>query len=223
MRQLLCATFVLAAFMIHAEDAAKSDFELPKPDSDGWIKMFNGKDLTGWDGDSKIWSVKDDYISGKTSERVPNTWLIFKHPFSNFVLEFEVMIIKGAAFSNSGVQYRSHVANKAKWVVHGYQADAGEGYWGDNYDEGGRALLWKGSSEARKTVKLYNEWNSYRVTADGSKLKHEVNGVLAGEMDDTNEKKRALSGIIALQYHDPGLNFEVRYRNVRIKILPDSK
>ena len=67
---------------------------------------------------------------------------------------------------------------------------------------------------------MYDEWNKNIVTADGSKLKQEINGVVSGEMDDKDEKKRALSGILALQYHDPGLNFEVRYKNIRIKILP---
>ena len=48
-------------------------------------------------------------------------------------------------------------------------------------------------------------------------------GVLAGEMEDKDEARRALSGIIALQYHDPGLNFEVRYKDIRIKLLPETK
>ena len=123
---------------VHAEDA-KAEVELPKPDADGWISLFNGTDLTGWDGDPKVWSVKDGCISGKAEKVDGNTFLIFKHTFSNFILEAECMLIKGSGFTNSGIQYRSKVVNPAKWVVHGYQADIGEGYWGDNYDEGGRA------------------------------------------------------------------------------------
>ena len=35
--------------------------ELPKPDKDGWITLFNGKDLAGWDGNPDIWRIKDGY------------------------------------------------------------------------------------------------------------------------------------------------------------------
>ena len=191
----------------------------PQPDAEGWIKLFNGKDLTGWNGDPKVWRVKDGYISGELDKLAGgNTFLIFKKPFSNYVLELEVLLVgrKG----NSGIQYRSkHFERGAnKWVVNGYQADFANGCWGKLYEEGGRgALAWKYKDQAPE-IKANDGWNSYRITANGSKLKQELNGTVTIEFDDKDPTKAAKQGVIALQYHSPG-GFEVRFRNIQIKLL----
>ena len=76
--------------------------ELPKPDKDGWITLFNGKDLAGWDGNPDIWRVKDGYISGHIARlQGGNTFLIYKHPFANFELEAEWILVDGKG--NSGI------------------------------------------------------------------------------------------------------------------------
>lgn len=197
--------------------------ELPQADADGWISLFDGKTFNGWYGDPKVWRVVDGCISGKAGRVDGNTFLIYNHPFSNFVLEAKGMLIKGKGFTNSGIQYRSKVTNPEKWVLHGYQFDMGEGRWGANYQEGMRGSIWEASEAATKVAKLFDEWNQMRITCDGNKIKHEVNGVVSGQLDDKDPAMRELSGIIALQYHAPGMDFEVRFKDIRIKILPDSK
>ena len=195
--------------------------ELPKPDTDGCIPLFNGKDLTGWNGDPNVWSVKDGAIVGKAESVAHNTFLIYELPFTNFVLKAKMMIVKGNGFAgNSGIQYRSKVLDPKEWIVGGYQADAAPGYWGALYEERGRGVLWKPSPDATKTAKNYDEWNSYEITANGHVVKEILNGVLGGELNDTNETKRADSGVIALQYHAPGKSFEARFKDIRIQILP---
>ena len=194
--------------------------ELPKPDADGWIDLFNGKDLTGWNGSPDVWSVKDGYISGRAETVKHNTFLIFERPFTNFVLKAKCMLIKGKGFTNSGIQYRARVLDPKEWIVGGYQADMGEGWWGALYEERGRGVLWKPAPEATKAVKLFDEWNDFEITADGTKLKQVLNGVVSGSLDDTNEAKRSASGILALQYHAPGAGFEVRFKDIKIKELP---
>ena len=192
--------------------------ELPKPDKDGWITLFNGKDLAGWDGNPDIWRVKDGYISGHVARlQGGNTFLIYKHPFANFELEAEWILVDGKG--NSGIQVRSkQSANGAnKWVVSGYQADIGNGWYGKLYEEKGRGLL-AGKYKNKPTIKKDNGWNKYRITANGPKLTQELNGVVAIEFDDKDAKKAAKEGIIGLQYHSPG-GFEVRFRNIRIKPL----
>ena len=131
---LLCAALAAVALSATAAD-------LPKPGADGWITLFNGKDLTGWNGNPEIWSVKDGEISGTTPAVKFNTFLIFERPFTNFVLKAKGKIIKGASGNNSGIQYRSTVFDAANWRVKGYQADMGAGWWGACYEEGGRGLL----------------------------------------------------------------------------------
>lgn len=202
--------------------AKPEEVELSKPDADGWVSLFDGKTFTGWYGDPKVWRLENGYISGKIGSTPTNTFLIFNHPFSNFVLEAKCMLIKGKGFTNSGIQYRSTVTKPEKWMVHGYQADMGDEFWGANYEEGMRGLLWSPAPDALKAVKPFNEWNTYVITCDGINIKQELNGVVSGQLADKSPQ-RQLSGIIALQYHAPGKDFETRFKDIRIKILPDTE
>jgi hypothetical protein len=206
---------VLALLGLPALAQDKPAVELPAADADGWITLFNGKDLTGWDGDPAIWKVVDGYISGKIDKVGYNTFLVFNHVFSDFILEAKYILPGGG---NSGIQYRSTVKDWKKWIVHGYQADIGKGYHGACYEEGGkRGLIIKGKEEATATVKA-DDWNSFQIVAEGSKLKHTLNGVEVGTFDDQDEKAKRAEGIIALQYHAPG-NFEIKFKDIRIKLL----
>jgi len=192
---------------------------LPAADAEGWITLFNGKDLTGWDGDPKVWKVENGYISGKAEKVGGNTFLICPHEFDDFVFEAKWMLIKAGSFPNSGIQYRSEVRDAKKWRVAGYQADIGDGWHGVLYDEGGkRGKIFGAKKEAAQAVKA-DDWNQYQITAQGTKVKHVLNGAEAGEFDDQDEKARRLKGVIAFQYHSPGENFEIRFKDIRIKPL----
>jgi len=116
---------------------------------DGFVSLFNGKDLTGWDGHSDLWSVKNGVIRGETTpqKRAPgNTFLIWKGgKLKDFVLKLKFRIGNS---NNSGVQFRSiHLPAKPKaanrWVVKGYQAEVQEapGKVGFLYDEKRRGWL----------------------------------------------------------------------------------
>src|SRR3954464_12795450 len=87
---------------------------------EGFTELFNGKDLAGWSGDEKLWSVKDGCIVGETTAENPiknNTFLIYKEPVDNFELRLSFKI----SAHNSGVQYRSK--DLGDHVCSGYQAD----------------------------------------------------------------------------------------------------
>lgn len=89
--------------------------------NEGCVLLFNGKNLEGWEGDPKLWSVKNSAIVG-SSDGHPiqqNTFLIHKKHYSDFVLKVEVRLRNG----NSGIQFRSTVLPSPGWVVSGYQAD----------------------------------------------------------------------------------------------------
>ena len=115
----------------------------------GFRSLFNGTDLTGWDGNPKLWSVKDGAITGQTTPENPakgNTFLIWKDGApADFELRFSYRLVPNndKGFANSGVQYRSKVVDPANWVVGGYQADmeAGPTYTGILYEERGRGIL----------------------------------------------------------------------------------
>src|SRR6185369_3952185 len=109
----------------------------------GFESLFNGKDLTGWDGNPKLWSVKDGAITGQTTPENPasgNTFLIWTNGIvGDFELRCSFRLVPGDSkgFANSGIQYRSKVLDPANWVVGGYQADmeAGASYTGILYEE----------------------------------------------------------------------------------------
>lgn len=179
---------------------------------EGFQPIFNGKNLEGWDGDARMWSVRDGMIVGHTEgvAMSDNSFLISKQRYGNFILRAEMKLRN----HNSGIQFRSEAL--ANWVVRGYQADAAEdNYWGNIYEEKGRGTLvdgWRGKAE--KVVKL-KDWNDYEILCDGDHIQLTLNGVVTASLHDTAR----LEGVIAFQLHR-GPPMEVYFRNVRIKILP---
>ncbi len=97
--------------------------------------LFNGKDLTGWDGLSQFWSVENGAIVGQTSESnqpkdKKNTFLIYRgDSFDDFELRFDYKV---EGF-NSGVQYRS--TDEGDYHVNGLQADFEAQWHGGNVDK----------------------------------------------------------------------------------------
>ena len=179
---------------------------------DGFQPIFNGKNLDGWDGDPRMWSVRDGMIVGATEGVAmnDNSFLISKQQYRNFILRAEMKLRN----HNSGIQFRSE--RMPNWVVRGYQADAAQdNYWGNIYEEKGRGTLvdgWKGKGE--KAVKL-GDWNDYEILCDGDHIKVTLNGTVTADLHDSAR----LEGIIAFQLHR-GPPMEVYFRNVRIKVLP---
>lgn len=180
----------------------------------GELSLWNGVDLSEWDGDPDVWRVEDGAIVGFQGDTTQNTFLIYRgRSFADFVLRAEIWVEAGG---NSGIQYRSTVTDADTWVVGGYQADAADEYWGMLYDELGRGIL-ADASVACLASAAHNQWNRYEIRAEGGTLVHHVNDVecVRFEEDSTDA---ASEGVIALQYHIPGA-FEVRFRALRLTEL----
>jgi len=178
---------------------------------EGFVPLFNGRNLDGWDGDPRLWSVRDGMIVGHTEGVAlsDNSFLISRESYGNFILRVEMKLRN----HNSGIQFRSE--RLPNWVVRGYQADAAEdNYWGNIYDEKGRGTLvdgWKGKGE--KAVRL-KDWNDYEILCDGDHIRLTLNGTVTADVHDSAR----LEGILAFQLHR-GPPMEVYFRNVRIKVL----
>ena len=169
--------------------------------------IFNGKDLTGWHGESDLWSVENGEIVGRTKGLQQNEFLVSDLSAADFHFTVEVKLERNEG--NSGIQFRSQPAGHE---VKGYQADVGVGWWGKLYEELGRGLLWDQSGEAH--VKK-GEWNVYEIEAVGTKVQTRINGQLCVDLDDP---KGARSGVFAFQLHSGGAT-EVRFRNLRLKVI----
>jgi putative membrane-bound dehydrogenase-like protein len=171
--------------------------------------FFNGRDLTGWDGDPKLWKVENGEIVGKTNGLARNEFLRSDLSLVNFRLTAQVKLVKNEG--NSGIQFRSEPLPNGE--VKGYQADVGVGWWGKIYEENGRGLLWDKSGEAH--VKN-GEWNTYEIVAIGPKVRTFINGKPCAILDDAAGAKR---GIIAFQLHSGGAT-EVRYKDLKVELDP---
>jgi hypothetical protein len=180
--------------------------------ADGFVSLFNGKNLDGWDGDPRLWSVKDGIIVGST-EGHPlehNEFLISKQKYSNFILRADMKLRN----HNSGIQFRSEA--RPEWVVAGYQADAAEdNYWGCLYEEKGKRGIMVNSFKEKgsKVVKL-KDWNTYEILCDGDHIQIKLNGLVTADIHDS----QSLNGVIAFQLHK-GPPMEAYFRNVQIKVL----
>lgn len=205
---LLCLTT-----FIRAEDS-KPKFELPKPDADGKISIFNGKDLTGWYGDTDLFKVDNGEIVGKTEKGIKqNEFLKSQFELGDFRLVLQIKLVPNAA--NSGIQFRSVVHNGNE--MKGYQADAGAGWWGKLYEESGRGLLVKEGGEQWLNKE---DWNTYEVVAVGHKILTAINGHKCVDLEDTNEG--ALSGMFGLQVHAGGPT-EVRFKDLKLELNPKAE
>jgi hypothetical protein len=221
---------------------------VPAPAEPAGMKaLFNGKDLSGWDGDPRLWSVKDGVIHGETTQEAPtkgNTFLILKdQSFGDFELRFSFRCNAGG---NSGVQYRSRHITEGKvpnaWVVRGYQHEVRNENQMPNvpgfvYDEGGKRAriclvgeqaTWENGqknvtgtlidSAGFKELFKLNEWNDAVIIAKGNHIQHFLNGRLVADFTDKDPELAAKQGIIALQIH-AGKPMWTEFKNLRIKPL----
>ena len=230
-----------------AEEAVLEKVATP-PEPAGMRSLFNGKDLEGWDGDPRLWSVKDGVIHGETTpENVAqgNTFLVWK---GGDVGDFELRLsFRCTATNNSGIQYRSrHVTDgtvKNKWVVRGYQHEIRNENTLPNvpgfiYDEGGprgRICLvgerasWEAEGGKKVVGRLVDQedftklmrvddWNDVVIRAEGNRIRHFLNGRLILDFTDADPKRALTAGVLALQLH-AGKPMWAEYRDIRLKAL----
>ncbi len=179
--------------------------------ADNVKNFFNGRDLTGWQGNAELWSVENGELVGKTRGLKENEFLKSDLVSGDFRLKCQVNLVDNQG--NSGIQFRSEVLPDG--LVRGYQADIGKGWWGKLYEEHGRELLWPKSGESH----VKPGWNTYEILAIGDKVQTRINGKLCVDLNDPAGAKR---GIIALQLHSGGAT-EVRFKDFEIELDPKAE
>ena len=144
-------------------------FTEPSPldfaDHQGYMPLFDGKSLKGWDGNPKFWRVENGAIVGESTPANPsgNSYIVYRDLVAkDFTLKFEIKI---EGDGGSGIQYRSRtglpwLANipanvtanvgpvNLNWMMTGPQADfwPSRVYTGQFYSENTpmRILAWRG-------------------------------------------------------------------------------
>ena len=210
---------------------------LPLCAADGWVNLFNGRDLDGWEQHSGTakYRVEDGAIVGTTVLNTGNSFLCTKRPYGDFVLELEFKVARNM---NSGIQFRSEFytretekeinGKKRKFPAdrvfdYQYEIDPSDRAWtGGVYDEARRGWLadLKDKPAAQKAFRQ-GEWNKVRIECRGDRIQTWINDVPATDFRDAMTPR----GIIALQVHGIGdgkknkPGEEIRWRNIRLKEL----
>lgn len=226
---------LLGLFVASSLSAFAGEMPADKPVPDGFVSIFDGKTLDGWDGDPAFWSVQDGCVTGISTPENPikyNTFLVWKN---GEVADFELLVDFRLFNHNSGVQYRAFMNPGKPWSMGGYQADiAGQPHMGIVYGEGFRGILAQrgqqttigkdgkpvvtgkvgDSNELLSHVDL-NGWNTYRIVAKGNVCSQFINGVKVSEIIDEDDVARA-SGLLGFQLH-VGPPMKVQFKNIFLK------
>src|SRR5574340_1022055 len=141
--------------------------------AEGFKPLFNGKNLDGWDGDPRLWSVRDGMIVGSTEGVTleANTFLITRKSYGDFVLRAQMKLRN----HNSGIQFRSEAL--PNWVVRGLQMDAAEdNHWGNIYDEKGKRGIIVNTYRqiGAKAVRL-KDWNDVEISCQCDLIRISLN------------------------------------------------
>ena len=203
----------------------------------GFMKVFDGKNLRQWSGDTKYWSVKDGAITGTTDGSLKmNRFLTWKgSTIRNFDLRVKVKVTPGG---NSGIQYRgTSRPDLGLDVVTGYQCDVvadNVQYNGMLYEEKGRRILARtgkkviidpqGKSWITDTWDVPDaasgQWHDYRILVEGNHHRHWIDDTKTVDVVDLDELGRKLEGVLAVQVH-VGPAMTIQYKDFEIKHLPD--
>jgi hypothetical protein len=196
-RSLTLIILLLTCFVsVFAQDAPKD------------VRIFDGKTLTGWKvtnpADKSLWKVVDGVLTGGDGVQKikTNTYIQTEKEYGDFEFRclFRLSGDPSTGMINSGIQYRSKVVDGN---MVGYQADIGNGFWGDIYDEHRRGKLVGGDLSVLKHLLKEDGWNSYIIRVKGNLHTLYINGV---KTCDYVEKDPSVPsrGIIAIQLHSGG-------------------
>jgi hypothetical protein len=202
-------------------------------DNDGFIQLFNGKDLAGWKtGPDNAWVVENGVLTLKREmdgKEHNADYLWTEDEYDDFILDLEFKIPERA---NSGIFLRT--SDLKNPVFTGIEVQVANSYGRKTLSKGGSAgAIYDCLAPTKNTVKKPGEWNRYIITCKDNKISVILNGEQIIDMDlnkwdepyknpggtpnkfQTALKDFARTGYIGLQDHGRA----VWYRNIKIKPL----
>lgn len=211
----------------------------PVPDLPGFVSLFDGKTLRGWQGDPTIWSVKDGAITGETTAERPlrhNEFLVWKDQVEDFELRVKFRLENG----NSGIYFRAQKARPGGAEgdpLVGPQADFdASGRWTGvlmeylgrgpvaergqrvRIDEKGQKHVIGSVGDPDELLKVVQpgQWNEYHIVARGGSIVLKINGVTMCEVVEDRDPNRAQHGWLALQVH-VGPPMKVQFKDIFLR------
>jgi hypothetical protein len=224
-RVVHCAALSLFALLgVSAPAAEPPKKEAPvvpplkgKPET---IKLFNGENLNGWEGNPDLWSVQDGVIVGKnTKPQKVSTYLLTKRKFSDFRLLATVKLVQSEMHSGIAMWGRVAPEHGDQWTYAGHLVMFPSG-WG-MYDLYGRNGLPVDGGPARKVGKQH-DWNDLEILAQGNRVRVAVNGTQVVDWRDP-EPARIKKGPIGLQLHSNNVPQEIHFKDLTLTTFPEDK
>jgi hypothetical protein len=203
----------------------------------GFVDIFDGKTLKGWEGDSTYWRVENGNMVGEITPKTllkRNSFIIWR---GGLTTDFELKVAYRVSLKgNSGINYRSEQLTDAPYSLKGYQCDidGANRYTGQNYEERGRTFLaLRGQQvilEVQKKpiitgatghpdtliAKIKPDWNECHLIVKGNRMQHFVNGILMSDVTDNDTLNRKLTGLLGVQVH-VGPPMKIEYRHFKLK------
>ncbi len=216
---IICC-FAVSTALSGAAWAADAPDVPPKTGKSETIKLFNGRNLDGWEGHEMNWSVEDGVIVGKNTQPVKvSTYLLTKRKFSDFRLLATVKLAQSEM--HSGIAMWGHVApdHGDPYTYAGHLVMFPSG-WG-MYDLYGRQGLPVDGGPAKKVGKQH-DWNQLEILAQGNRVRLVANGVQVVDWRDP-EPDRIQEGPIGLQLHSNMEPQEVQFKDLVLTTFPEDK
>jgi len=212
-------------------------------DKDGFISIFDGKTLKGWEAmpakTASAWTVQDGMIVGNGDKGRGYLTYSPNKNVANLELKFSYRF---PGKGNSGVSIRAIVDKTRKRDFQSYHADLGHlgigknvmGAWDFHTPgrkehrcfRGDQLVIGEDDKPTITAIKdaltaadiRKGDWNSVHIIAKGNNFKLFINGKLSSEFTEhLPETKRLKKGMIQLQLHDPGMI--VHFKDLRLKLI----
>ncbi len=196
---------------------------------DGWISLFNGKDLSGWKSNNE---TPDSFLveDGAIKVNSGRAHLFYVGPdgnasFKNFEFKAKVKILSTEPGSNSGIYIHTKFEDSG-WPSAGYECQVNSTKHKDPKKTGG---LYAVKDVLDVSPVSDDEWFDYEIKVQDRSITIKINGVVTSEWTEPegwdpatalkNMPGRKLSeGTIAIQGHDP--QSKVLYKDLFVKVLP---
>lgn len=240
---VILMVILMACSVLFGLSSSRAEQVYPVPagnDAVGFVSIFNGKTLEGWDGDPKYWRVENGCLVGEVTPETllkQNTFIIWR---GGTTRDFELKVdFRVSAHGNSGINYRSEKFESGPFALRGYQCDidGAKKYTGQNYEEKGRTFLAQrgdvcrvdadgtsrivgavGNKETLASAIKDDDWNECHLVVRGNTMIHLVNGQIMSVVVDDDPKGRKFDGLLGVQVHT-GPPMKIEYRSFRLKPL----
>ena len=210
---------------IYVREISEREYNLtPVEKAEGFVSLFNGRNLDGWIGDKVSYVAEDGMIVIKPAKGSGGN-LFTDREYSDFVFRFEFQLTPGA---NNGLGIRAPLVGDAAYVGMELQIlDNTAAIYANLEPYQYHGSVYGVIAAKRGHLKPVGEWNYQEVVVQGTRVKVTLNGVVIVDGDIAEASKngtidghdhpglKRLKGYIGFLGHGS----LVKFRNIRVKEL----